>query len=56
MIGTGDFTGIADVLRDTHGTGGSAVITDPTSGDTVKLVGVAEAELKAHKSDFTFHG
>ena len=47
---------IADVLRDTHNVGGSAVITDPTSGDTVWLAGITKAELKANQGDFAFHG
>ena len=47
---------IADVLRDTHNVGGSAVITDPTSGDTVRLAGITKAELKANQGDFAFHG
>ena len=56
-----DFSGdtdalrLADVLRHTHNVGGNAVITDPTSGDTVRLAGITKAELKAHPSDFAFH-
>ena len=47
---------IANVLRDTHQTaGGSSIITDPTTGDTVKLVGITKAELRANQGDFAFH-
>lgn len=46
---------IADVLRNTHNVGGSAVITDPTSLDTIKLLGVTKADIKAHYADFAFH-
>lgn len=51
-----DFASIADVLRQTHNAGDGVVIHDATSGDTIRLAGVDKAELKAHKSDFSFHG
>ena len=46
---------LAGVLANTHWEKGGAVITDPTSGDTVKLAGITKAELKANTSDFAFH-
>ena len=45
-----DLADLAAVLSHTRNTAGGAVITDPTSGDTIKLVGVTKAELKAHPS------
>lgn len=46
---------IADVLRNTRSTKQGAVITDPTSRDTIRLAGITKAELKANKDDFAFH-
>ena len=51
-----DFASIADVLQNTHNTAGGAVITDPTSGDTIRLANVTKADLAHHKQDFSFHG
>ena len=50
-----EFTSIAEVLRNTHNTAGGAVITDPTTQETIKIVGVNKRDLSQHKSDFTFH-
>lgn len=50
-----DFSSIAAVLRDTHTVNGNAVITDPTSRDTITLTGVTRSELRANKQDITFH-
>ncbi len=55
LLGSNFGNSIADTLRNTHNVGGSAVITDPTSGDTVRLAGVSKAELKANQGDFIFH-
>ena len=49
-----DFRNFAAVLRNTGDVGGSAVITDPRTGDALRLAGVTTAELKAHPKDFTF--
>ena len=49
-----DFRNIADVLRNTGDIGGSAFITDPVTGDAIRLAGVTTAELKAHPKDFVF--
>ena len=46
-----DFASIADVLQNTHNTAGGAVITDPTSGDTIRLANVTKADLAHHKQD-----
>ena len=56
LLGSDFSNSVAEVLRNTHNVGGSAVITDPTSGDTVKLAGITKAELKANQGDFAFHG
>ena len=51
-----DFGGsIAQVLHDTENVGDSAVITAPTSGDTIELAGITKAELKANQGDFAFY-
>ena len=47
---------VAAVLRNTGDVGGSAFITDPKTGDAVRLAGVTTAELKAHPKDFGFSG
>jgi len=31
------------------------VITDPTSGDSIKIAGITKAELLHHQGDFSFH-
>ena len=49
-----DVRSLAAVLRDTGDVSGSAVITDPKTGDTIGLAGVTTAELKAHPKDFGF--
>lgn len=51
-LSASDFANIADVLRHTKGTAGGAVITDPSTGETIKLVGVSKATLSQHRSDF----
>ena len=50
-----DYTSIADVLRNTGDIQGSAFITDPKTGDAIRLAGVTTAELKAHPRDIAFH-
>lgn len=50
-----DFGSLADVLSHTRTLSGSAVITDPVSGDTLTLVDVTKAQLRQHPGDFTFH-
>ena len=49
-----DFQNFADVLRNTGDVNGSAFITDPKTGDAIRLVGVTTAELKQHPKDFAF--
>lgn len=46
---------IASVLRNTTMINGSAVITDPMSGDTVRLTGVTKGQLVHNQQDLTFH-
>ena len=46
---------LASVLANTTNTAQGAVITDPTSGDTVRLAGITKAELKVNQGDFSFH-
>ena len=50
-----DFTSFADVLQNTHKATGGVQITDPVSGDTIKLAGLSKKELFANKQDFAFH-
>ncbi len=50
-----DFSSFADVLRNTQMLSGSAVISDPNSGDTVTLVGVSKAQIAHHQGDVAFH-
>ena len=50
-----DFKNLADVLRNTGDVGGSAFVTDPVTGDAIRLAGVTTAELKAHPRDIAFH-
>ncbi|WP_237477617.1 beta strand repeat-containing protein [Lichenibacterium dinghuense] len=50
-----DFQDLASVIANTTNVRGGAVITDPNTGDTIKLTGVSKAELKANPSDFAFH-
>ncbi len=50
-----DFTNLANVLRHTGDVHGSAFITDPKTGDAIRLAGVTTAELKAHPKDIAFH-
>ncbi len=51
---SGDFKNLADVLRHTGDVNGSAFITDPKTGDAIRLAGVTTAELKAQPKDFSF--
>lgn len=55
VLPASDFTNIADVLRHTQDTGGSAVIHDPTSGDAILVAGVSKDELVHNRQDFSFH-
>lgn len=50
-----DFTSFADVLRRTSDGQGNAVVTDPATGDSVRLAGVSKAELRSHPADFTLY-
>lgn len=50
-----DFRSIADVLHHTADIGGGAVITDPVTGDAVRLAGVTSTELKVHRADIALH-
>ncbi len=47
-----DFANLAAVFRNTGDVGGSAFITDPMTGDAIRLAGVSTAELKVHPKDF----
>ena len=49
-----DFAGLAAVFHATGDVGESAFVTDPTTGDAIRLAGVTTAELKAHPEDFAF--
>lgn len=49
-----DFADLAAVFRATGDIGGSAFITDPVTGDALRLAGVTTAALEAHPRDFAF--
>lgn len=49
-----DFDNLAAVFHATGDVRGSAFITDPMTGDAIRLAGVTTAELKAHPKDFAF--
>ncbi|MGI4764569.1 MAG: S8 family serine peptidase [Janthinobacterium lividum] len=49
-----DFANLAAVFHNTGDVGGSAFITDPVTGDAIRLAGVTTAELKRHLKDFAF--
>ena len=51
-----DFANMADLLRDTTMSHGSAVIHDPNNNSTLTLMGVTKTEMKAHHGDFSFQG
>ena len=51
-----DFQNFAAVLHNTGDVNGSAFITDPKTGDAIRLAGITTAELKAHPKDFSFYG
>ena len=46
---------IAEVLHNTSNVGGATVITDPTTGDTIRLAGISKAQLVHNQADFSFH-
>lgn len=50
-----DFANLAAVFHNTGDVGGNAFITDPKTGDAIRLAGVTTAELKAHPKDITFY-
>ena len=50
-----DFGSIADVLRNTGDIQGSAFITDPVTGDAIRVAGVTKAELVHHQADLALH-
>ena len=50
-----DFANLAAVFHNTGDVGGSAFITDPRTGDAIRLAGVTTAELKAHAKDITLY-
>ena len=54
-LSSSDFTSLAQVLRATHNSSGGAVITDPSTGDTIKIAGISKAQLFHNLADFTFH-
>ena len=56
LLGSDFGNSLATVLRDTRDTAGGAVITDPTTGDTVRLAGLGEARLVHNPSDIALHG
>ena len=49
-----DFRNFAAVLHNIGDIQGSAFITDPKTGDAIRLASVTTAELKAHPKDFSF--
>ena len=49
-----NFADLAAVFHATGDVGGSAFITDPMTGDAIRLAGVTTAALKAHPKDFSF--
>ncbi len=52
-----DFASLADVLAHTQTTSAGALITDPTSGDTIEIAGVSKAALVANRhTDFQLTG
>ena len=56
-LASADFgNSIAEVLRDTRNSAGEAVITDPATHDTVRLVGVTKAQLVHDRGDSVLHG
>lgn len=55
LSGSDFHNSIAEVLRNTSNVGGAAVITDPTTGDAIRLGGVSKAQLIHNQADFTFH-
>ena len=46
---------LLDVLHDTHNSAAGAVITDPTTGDTITVFGVTKAQLLRNKADISLH-
>ncbi|MGI3903291.1 MAG: hypothetical protein ACRYGP_13435 [Janthinobacterium lividum] len=46
---------LAAVLHNASNGPGGVTITDPTSGDAVKLTGFTKAQLVHNRGDFTFH-
>ena len=50
-----DFKSIVDVLRSLHDAGGSSTITDPTSGDAIRLANISKGDSEGHHGGFAFH-
>ena len=46
---------IATVLHNTRNASGGVLISDPNSGDTVKLAGINKSQIVNNQSDFSFH-
>ncbi|MGI4768919.1 MAG: beta strand repeat-containing protein, partial [Janthinobacterium lividum] len=55
LLGSDFHNSIAAVLHNTVDTQHGVAISDPTSGDTVRLTGITKAELVHNRQDFTFH-
>ena len=55
-LASSDFNNIAAVLRDTQDGPHGLTITDPTSHDQIRLLGVTKAQLAANPKDIAFHG
>ncbi|WP_237476706.1 S8 family serine peptidase [Lichenibacterium dinghuense] len=56
QLPSADFTTLAAVFRNTGDVGGSAFITDPQTGDAIRLAGVTTAQLRAHARDVVLAG
>jgi hypothetical protein len=56
IMPSGDFSNMAEILRNTTNSHGNAIISDPNNLSRLTLVGISKAELKAHPHDFSFNG
>ena len=54
-FGTDPASQFAAVLANTQDARGGVVITDPTTKETVQLLGISAAKLTQNQGDFTFH-
>ena len=54
-FGTDPASQLATILANTQDARGGVVITDPTTKETVQLLGISAAKLTQNQGDFTFH-